>query len=132
MFITGETGVGKSHLMKTISMFLTKTMNLNSGLPDKSKVLFLAPTRVAAIHINGTTINSGLSVSPNVNGYTLPRFSDSERARLCNLYLEAPVVIIDEISMVSNICLLHIHKPLREIFGCPISTICRFIYYCCW
>ena len=115
-----------------MSMFLTKTMNLNSGSSNKSKVLFLAPTRVVAIHINGTTINSGLSISPNVNGYTLLRFSDSERARLCNLYLAVPVVIIDEISMVSNICLLHIHKPLREIFGCPISTICRFIYYCCW
>ena len=119
MFITGGTGVGKSYLMKTISMFLTKTMNLNSGSSNKSKVLFLAPTRVVAIHINGTTINSGLSISPNVNGYTLLRFSDSERARLCNLYLEVPVVIIDEISMVSNIGLLHIHKPLREIFGCP-------------
>ena len=43
--------------MKTICMFLTKTFNFYSGSPDKPKVLILAPTRVAAININGTTFN---------------------------------------------------------------------------
>ena len=66
-------------------MFLTKTMNLYAGSPDKPKVLTLPPAGVAIININGTTIKSGLSIPPNVNGYTLPRLSDSERARLRNL-----------------------------------------------
>ena len=78
LFITGRAGLGKSHLMKTICMFLTKTFNLYSGSPDKPKVLILAPTGVAAININGTTINSGLNIPPYVNRYTLPRLSDSE------------------------------------------------------
>ena len=55
----------------------------------------------------------------------MPRLLDSERVRLRNLYSE--VVIIDEISMFSNICLLHIHKRLCEIFGCsesqPFATL---------
>ena len=55
LFITGGAGVRKSQLMKTISMFLTKTMN--SGSPDKPKVLILTPTGVAAININEATIN---------------------------------------------------------------------------
>ena len=107
--------------MKTICIFLNKTFNLYSGSPDKPKVLLFAPTGVAAININETAINSGLSIPPYVNGYTLPRLSDSERGRLRNLYSEVLVVLIDEISMVSNICLLHIHKRLCEIFGCSKS-----------
>ena len=95
--------------MKTMCMFLTKIFNLYSGSPDKPKVLILAPTGVAAININGTTINSGLSIPPYVNGYTLPRLSDFERGRLRNLYSEVLVVLIDEISMVFNIHLLHVH-----------------------
>ena len=118
LFITEGAGVGKSFLMKTICIFLNKTFNLYSGSPDKPKVLLFAPTGVAAININETAINSGLSIPPYVNGYTLPRLSDSERGRLRNLYSEVLVVLIDEISMVSNIRLLHIHKRLCELFGC--------------
>ena len=107
--------------MKTICIFLNKTFNLYSGSPDKPKVLLFAPTGVAAININETAINSGLSIPPYVNGYTLPRLSDSERGRLRNLYSEVLVVLTDEMSMVSNICLLHIHERLCEICDCSES-----------
>ena len=56
LFITGGAGVVKSHLMKTICMFLTKTINLYSGSPDKTNVLILAPTGVVAINIDRTTL----------------------------------------------------------------------------
>ena len=107
--------------MKTICMFLTKTSNLYFGLPDKSKVLIPAPTGVEEISINGTTINSGLSISPYINRYTLLRLSDSEQGRLRNLFSEILVVLIDEISIVSNIRFLHMHKRLCEIFDCSES-----------
>ena len=58
--------------------FLTKTFNLYSGSPDTPKVRALAPTGVATININGTTINSGHSMPLDVNGYILPRLLDYE------------------------------------------------------
>ena len=54
----------------------------------------------------GVGINSGLSIPSYVNGYTLPRLLDSERGRLRNLYSEVLVVLIDDILMFFNICLL--------------------------
>ena len=86
-FINGAAGVGKSHLMKIICMFLIKTMNLYSGLAGRSKVLILAPT--------------------GARNFTKAfRF---RKSKLRNLYSEVAVVRIDEISMVSNIRLLHVN-----------------------
>ena len=82
LFITGGEGVGKSHLMKTISMFPLKTINLYSGSSDKPKVLIVDLIGVAVMNINGATFNSGISIPSYVNKYTLPRLSYSERARL--------------------------------------------------
>ena len=50
LFITGSVGVGKSHLVKILPSFLTKTFNLCSGTPDKKKIP-LAPTGVAAFGV---------------------------------------------------------------------------------
>ena len=58
LLIIGGASVEKSYLMEAICMFLNKNFNLYSGSPDKPKVLILSPTGVAAININGTTINS--------------------------------------------------------------------------
>ena len=44
--------------------------------------------------------------------------SDQNKCKLRNLYIELEVVIIDEISMMSNEMLLSVHKRLRETFGC--------------
>ena len=82
-FITEGAGVGRSHLMKTICMFLTNTFNLYSRSPDKPKVLIPASTGVAAININGTTINSGFSTSPLLmhilcQGFEILNEEDSE------------------------------------------------------
>ena len=46
LFITGGAVVGKSNLMKSICMFLTKTFNLYSRSPNRPKVLILPPTGV--------------------------------------------------------------------------------------
>ena len=93
LFNIGEAGVRKLHLMKTINRFLTKNINFSSQSLDKPKVFIIAIARVEGISINGTAINLGLSIPLKVNVYTLPRLSDSERAKLCSLYSEVSVVL---------------------------------------
>ena len=70
IFVTGGAGVGKSHLTKTIYMLLSKVLIYKGGEVEKPRTLLLAPSGVAAININGTTIHSGLRI--NVAGKLYP------------------------------------------------------------
>ena len=115
LFITGSGGCGKSHLIKTVYHSLTKT--LCSKNSDKPKVLLLAPTGVAAINIEGMTIHSGLGIPIGHHGKHVPRLGDKMRSKLRSKLSELCVVIIDEISMVSNLLLLYIHQRLVEVFA---------------
>ena len=122
LFITGGGGAGKSHLIKTIYHTAVKTFRHPPINPELPTVLLLAPTGVAAININGTTINTALAIPKEV-GDNLPAMSDQKKTqfRLTLPYLK--LIIIDEISMVANTTLLHIHLRLKEIFGTPSSLL---------
>ena len=85
------------------------------GDPSKPRVLLLAPTGVAAINIDGTTIHSGLGINCNGKFYPL---KDKQKTILCNKLSEVQLIIIDEISMVSRKLFFQVHKRLIEIFGC--------------
>ena len=114
IFLTGGGGFGKSHLIKTIFHALTKLFMYRGGSPDKSRVLLFAPTGIAAINIDGITLHSGLLIP--CYGEMLP-LNNKNRALLQNKYSEVQLIIIDEISMVSNRLLFRVHQRLIEIFG---------------
>ena len=114
LLITGGGGVGKSHLIETIYMPLNKVMMYKGVDPEKPRILLLAPTGVAAVHINGTTIHAGLQI--NVGGKMFP-LNDRQRAVLRNKLSEVKIIIIDEISMVSSMLLYQVNQRLNEIFG---------------
>jgi ATP-dependent DNA helicase PIF1 len=98
-------------------------MSVNKKFQDPNKpqgwsVVVLAPTGLAAYMVNGQTLNRFLK---------LPVFGNSEedkhwplsdqnlremRALIPNLKL----IIIDEISMVSNVRLAQLHLRLLEVF----------------
>ena len=114
LFITGGAGAGKSHLIKAMHQTACNTFKHGCETMENPSVLLLAPTGVAAIHIGGgggggNTINSGLGISSEISGDYLTPLSNERKtvmkAKLSNLKL----VIIDEISMVSNILLKHIY-----------------------
>ena len=62
IFLTGGAGTGKSHLIKTIYHALTKVFSYRATTLDKPKVLLVAPTGVAAVNIDGTTIHTSLGI----------------------------------------------------------------------
>ncbi|KXJ21270.1 ATP-dependent DNA helicase PIF1 [Exaiptasia diaphana] len=90
--------------------------------PELPSVLLMAPTGVAAININGTTINTALGI-PKEAGSTLKPLSDQNRTQLRLFLSELRLIIVDEISMVGNTTLLHIHQRLKEIFATPASKL---------
>lgn len=120
LFVSGGAGVGKSYLMKTIYEALTKLFNFHCSSPEKLKVLKIAPTGVAAINIDGTTINTALGI-PLIQSVNVNKLSDNLKSTLRNNYSELSAVILDEISMVSNARLYHIYFRLCEIFNVSLD-----------
>lgn len=116
LFITGGAGTCKSHLIKTITASVSKTLCYGSSCIEKPNVLLLAPTGVAAVNINGTTIHPGLGISAESCGLTLHKLVDKRRCKLRHELSDVKAIIIDEISMVSNKLLLYVHQRLIEIF----------------
>uniref|UniRef100_A0A7M5V9S6 ATP-dependent DNA helicase n=2 Tax=Clytia hemisphaerica TaxID=252671 RepID=A0A7M5V9S6_9CNID len=113
IFLTGGGGVGKSHLLTTIYHSLSKLLMYRGGEPTKERILVLAPTGVAAINVNGTTIHTGLII-PTTEFFSL---SGSSKANLQKKLACVEVIMIDEISMVPNRLFRKIDQRLRDIFN---------------
>ena len=62
LFMSGSGGVRKSHLIKTTYQSVTKLLQFHNGSLEKSVVLILAPTGIAGINDNGTTVHSALGL----------------------------------------------------------------------
>ena len=98
IFITGGARVGKSHLIKTIYLLLSKVLIYTDGELEKLRILLLTPTWVAATNINGIIIPSGLGINVGCKLYPL---REQHRAVLRNKLSEDK--IIDKILMLSNV-----------------------------
>lgn len=110
VLVTGEGGTGKSRLIRTLRHAIKAKYNKD--------VVVLAPTGIAAYNVDGMTIHRFFQL-PVEHGHT-PKYkqlSDKAlkfiREQLKNVYL----IIIDEVSMISNVTLLYIHLRLVEIFN---------------
>ena len=122
LFVTGGAGAGKSPLIKAIYQTAIETFRYGTINPERPTVALMAPTGVAAININGTTIHTALSI-PKESGDFAPKMSDQTRTQLRLTLSELKLIIVDEISMVANTTLLHIHQRMKEIFNTPNSEL---------
>ena len=116
MILSGSAGVGKSHLVKTIYQAVSKLLQYHDTSSEKPRVLILAPTGVASINVNGTTIHSALNLPCRGKLYPLDA---NTLETLRNRFPEMKLITIDEISMVSKKVLYQINQCLIEIFKLP-------------
>lgn len=135
IFVTGGAGSGKSHLIRTIYHTTENMFKYCATNPALPTVLLMAPTGVAAVNISGTTVNTALAIPKDV-GTNLSPLSDHKKTLLRLSFSQLRLIVIDEISMISNNRLLHIHQRLKDIFGtlssklfADISVICVGDFY---
>ena len=121
LYVSGFGGTGKSYLIKIIMAWAYIKTNV---LKTKCKILLVAPTGISAAGISGMTLHSALSLPIEHNGkmtYKPLTGAKLQQIQACMRYVYC--VMIDEISMVSNMTLLHVHLRLNEIFGCRNGSL---------
>ncbi|XP_059064495.1 uncharacterized protein LOC131856654 [Cryptomeria japonica] len=100
-------GIEKSHLIGAINEALK-----NSSMPNRSPLLVLAPTRVAAFNIGASTIHSRLRIPTR-------DFTDLQGTRLTTFQEEmahVTYILIDEMSFIGERLLENIDARLHQAF----------------
>lgn len=101
VFLTGKAGTGKSTLLTYFRAQSTKN------------VVVLAPTGVAAVHIEGETIHSFFHFRPNVTPENAQRTAAKHKNK--KIYQAVETIILDEVSMVRADLLDSIDIFLRTV-----------------
>ena len=109
LFVSGCGGTGKSFLIQTVRAWVQATTGKG--------VVVAAPTGIAARNVNGLTIHRILAL-PVEHGSTPPYrpMSDEALKLVRDKLRNVTLIIVDEISMVSNVILMYMHLRLSEIF----------------
>ena len=106
VFLTGEPGSGKTHTVNQYVSWLR-----SHGIEPA----ITASTGIAATHIGGMTIHSwsGIGVRREMSPYDLDTISQNKR--VATRIVDAKVLIIDEVSMLSASTLTMVDQVCREI-----------------
>ncbi|UDQ99431.1 AAA family ATPase [Lentisphaerota bacterium WC36G] len=104
VFLTGEAGSGKSHVVK---LFLENT---------RSTVTVIAPTGTAALNINGRTMTNVLMSSPVHFKFKLGNKCKNSDSIPDKIFV-SDIILIDEISMIRMSEFEILDKALRKFTG---------------
>ena len=116
-FISGVGGTGKSFLIETIRRQVAEIWKDDASGDTKCAVG--TPTGMASYNINGVTVHRLFSLPIEHEGKTAgfwPLSKPAQKIMRTNLH-SLKLVIIDEVSMLSNLNLAYIHLRLEELFG---------------
>lgn len=109
-FVSGVGGTGKSFLINVIRLYIKEKF--------QREVKVAAPTGVAAFNIDGVTVHNLLRL-PVINANKSIQYFPLAKKHLKELKTSmqnVDLIIIDEVSMISNTMFLIIHQRLCEIF----------------
>jgi ATP-dependent DNA helicase PIF1 len=104
IFLTGGAGTGKSFTLKQLITIMHQKYSSRPGA-----VAVVAPTGAAAIQVEGTTIHNWFGFK-TISQQEAPKLKEWKRLA----WIQAQVLIIDEISMVSNWMLDLLDRMARE------------------
>ena len=117
IFLEGGAGVGKTCVGRAMCETITRHFQKQPGHIDNAeRVLILAPTGMAAYHIKGTTLHTGLHIP--INCEMLKPLSHSELNTLHSKFMHIKFKFIDEISMVGTMLFEKANRRAQEIFDC--------------
>ena len=104
VFLTGSAGTGKTYILNEYTLYLRSRKIIPT---------VVAPTGIAASHLNGQTIHSyfSLGLRDSVDEYFISNLL--EKKYLQTRFKKLKVLIIDEISMVSPNIFTTIDKILQ-------------------
>ncbi len=110
-FLTGEPGAGKTHTVNAYVNYLRDS---------HVEPAITASTGIAATHIGGMTIHSwsGIGIKTHLDKYELDKITTSEY--ISKRVQKTKVLIIDEVSMLSNNMLEMVDLVCREIKQNPV------------
>ena len=117
MFVSGVGGTGKSFLIESI---ISKVKEIWKGsVGNDTTCAVAAPTGLAAYNVGGAKVHHLFQLPNEHEGKTAgywPLSKIAQKVMHTNLRL-LKLIIIDEVSMLSNLNLVYIHLRLEELFG---------------
>lgn len=123
IYLAGSAGVGKSCLINAINLLTTNHFDsLPGSNPETLKVLLTAFAGKAAFLIHGTTLHSAfaLPVRKRSGKNPMGKLSDDLANTIRCALNDVKLLIIDEISMVSNTILNQVSTRLIQVKGCTL------------
>ena len=117
MFVSGVRGTGKSFLIETVRNLVKEIWKDDAS--NDTICAIAAPTGLAAYNVGGVIVHRLFQLPIEHEGKTAGYWSLSKvaqkvmRTNLRSLKL----IIIDKVSMLSNLNLAYIHLLLEELFG---------------
>ena len=117
MFVSGVGGTGKSFLIETVRSLVKEIWKDDAS--NDTICAVAAPTGLAAYNVGGVTVHRLFQLPIEHKGKTAGYWSLSKVAqKVMRTNLRClKLIIIDEVSMLSNLNLAYIHLRLEELFG---------------